>query len=278
MRRILTALLLALALSGADAGVRGSEEVGAALEEFNAWAKFPLPTLDGGELQRLADGKVVRVRVVPDDPDQPQTVGGLLRVDIPRDAVWVALRDPHLQEPDDVVEALLSESNDAPSRWYQYIELPWPFTARQWVIDVVDNHALASNTGNRCWEHWWDLTPQQERIGAQTIAAGLAPEITPDELAEAIWLPVNKGAWVLIALPSGGTLVIYHVTTVVGGSIPDKTVADFSLLRMKKLLRDVERVAGTVEDHFVPGHAPVLGGDGRAIVPSAAPAIGVGTD
>lgn len=268
-RAVTVALLLAFAPGGAAAGVEDEAALGAALAEFNEHAKFLLPALDDDALRRLADHKVVRVRIVPEDPDEPQTVGGLLRISVPRDLVWVTLRDPHLGETDEVVEAVLSESADAPSRWYQYIEFPWPFAARQWVIDVIDNHALAAATDNRCWEHWWDLTPGQEQMGAAAVTAGRVPEVDVDELGEAIWLPVNKGAWVLIALPSGDTLLVYHVTTVIGGNVPDKVVADFSLLRMKRLLRAVERVALTVDEHFVSGHKPVLGGDGLPVVPAS---------
>jgi hypothetical protein len=245
------------------------EELAAALDEFNAHARYPLPPMDEARLERLAERKVVRLRVVG-DPEAPQTVAGLLVVELPRASVWAALQDPHLVEETDVFEAQLSDTSYAPSRWYQYIKLPWPFTPRQWVVDVEDTYSLAAATGSRCWEHAWDLHSDQERIGAEALASGEHTNLVPEIVAEGIWLSYNRGAWVVIELPGDRTLLAYHVATILGGNISDKLVADFSLLRMKKLMRDIEAAAWVARDHFVGDHAPLMGADGVWLSPPPA--------
>jgi len=254
-----------------------AEQLVAALAEFNAHARFPLPVLQDDQVERLAAREVVRVRVVPEDRDLPQTIAGLIVVDLPRETVWGALRDPHLAKTTEMHEAQLSEHSYAPSRFYAYLELPWPFTPRQWVIDVEDNYALAEATGNRCWEHAWDGNPDQERIGAEVVSSGRYPELDPDVAQGAIWLDYNRGGWIVISLPGGQTLVGYHVTTVLGGNISDKLVADFSMMRMKKLMLEVDDAAWEARLHFVGDHEPVMGADGQWTAPPATAPEGVRT-
>lgn len=264
MRRALLSVLLVVVLTGADAP---ASDVQSVIADFNAHAWIQLPTLSASQVEKLLEGKVIRERVVPADPDEPQMIAGYHVIDLPRNIVWAALRDPHLAVKSEVFEVQLSEHSYAPSQWYQYIELPWPFEPRQWVVDVEDNLALAKATGNRCWEHRWLKTPGQEQIAATVAASGAHEGMTPEMVREAIWLDYNQGAWVVMELPGDRTLVVYHVATVLGGNISDKLVADYSAMRMKKLMLTTEEAAIQALDHFVPGHAPFMGGDGNWVHP-----------
>ncbi|MCP4872986.1 MAG: hypothetical protein GY898_30200 [Proteobacteria bacterium] len=265
MRRAFLLLICTVILAGADAP---GSDVGAIIDEFNTHAWVKLPVLTAAQLEKLDDGKVIRERVIPEDPDHPQMIAGYYLIDRPRNIVWAGLRDPHLIGEDEVYEAQLSEHSYAPSQWYQSIELPWPFEPRQWVIDVVDNLDLAKATGNRCWEHVWRETPNQEQVAAAALATGKYPGMSQEVLDEAIWLDHNLGAWVIMEISPSRTLVVYHVATVLGGNISDKLVADYSALRMKKLMLEVEDAADKAAVHFVGAHAPVQGGDGAWVHPA----------
>ena len=256
-------LLLAPLLLGAD--------YGASIEAYNATAKFPLPELTAAHVKKLDKGDVIRVRVRSEDPDEPQSIFGFVVTELPRERVWVGAMDPHFLAAEEVAEHRISPDGHWPTRWYQYLTLPWPFTARHWVIDVMNNHELAAATDGACWEHWWDLVDGGPALGAAAVANGEAPGITVAMADDAIYTPVNRGAWLTITLDDGRTLLGYHVTTVIGGAISDDLVADYSAWQMKKLLKGVvKRGAEEVPGHYDDAHEPLAGGDGRPVAPISA--------
>lgn len=241
-----------------------------ALAEFGAGARFPLPPLGDRRVHQLLRGEVVRMRDVPEDPERPQRVIGLRIADLPRDQVWVGYRDPHFVLDEEVAERRLGPPGPR-ERWYGFLDLPWPFADRQWVVEVEDNVALAEATGNRAWERTWTLAADGPRAVAAAVADGGVPGVTPDMAARAIYTPVNHGAWLAISLPGGRCLLGYHVTSVVGGGIPDRLVADFALARLRSVLGGIVARGHRAPGHYGAGHAPVLGGDGRAIPPLLLP-------
>ena len=95
------------------------------------------------------------------------------------------------------------------------------------------------------------------------IASGGLPPVSMDMLENAIYTPANSGAWFVIAMPGGQQMFGYHATSVIGGGIPDRLVAEFVLSSMEKLLRRIEtRAAEEVADHYVGAHEPIAAGDG----------------
>ena len=102
----------------------------------------------------------------------------------------------------------------------------------------------------------------------RVVQAGHIPGIDGAMADDAIWTPVNRGAWLTIQVPGAGTILGYHVTTVIGGNIPDRSVADYALLTMTKLLRGAEgRARDEVKEHYGADHEPLPGGDGRPLPP-----------
>lgn len=214
----------------------------------------------------------MRIReVAPDDAGAPQRAVGLLLIDAQRDAVWVAMRDPHFGHAEELTEAPLSPTDQQPVLWYQYLDLPWPFADRHWVIEVWDSRAVAKASAGRDWEHWWDLP---DRPVERTLeAARLHPPPAPaDDVERAIHTPVNEGAWLAISLPGGRTLTGYHVTTVIGGRIPDRLVSDYTMMTLSSVLKGVQERSRTAAAHYDAHHSgaeALLGGDGEPIPPSA---------
>lgn len=264
---VLAALVL-VAASPAGADQEDLVEViRSRVAEFDALAHYPLPPIDDKDLQRLVDGKLVRIREKTDDPDLPQRVLGLEVIDIAKEQLWFAARDIHYTAVDGLTEVNVGTDDDGHDLWYQHIDVPRPFADRHWVIDVWDNHALAEGTHGRSWEHPWELTPSGEDMAFTLIRQGVIPGIDEHRAEKAVYTPVNRGAWLAISLPGGRTLFGYHVITVLGGGIPDRLVVEYSAMTLGKLFKGtVERVPDALV-HYDPHHEPMIGGDGNPILP-----------
>ena len=79
--------------------------------------------------------------------------------------------------------------------------------------------------------------------------------------AEAIYLPINHGAWIMLRVRPRVTLLIYQVTTVVGGLIPDSIVLSVALSKLDELLYGVSECISKMRAHYRV-HEPFPGGDG----------------
>ncbi len=237
-----------------------------ALAAFNASARFPLPALTQSQAERLAEGKVVKIREVPGSGDDPQRAIGLLRTALPKEALWLSARDVHFTAVDELIEVQLTPHAQWPAVWYQLLDMPRPFSDRHWVVDVTDTHTLATATEGRAWEHAWVLSEEGPRIAAGAVGAGRVPGVDSGRAAAAIYTPVNHGAWLVIDLGDGTSLLGYHVTSVIGGRIPDKLVAEYTLLTLGKLLKGVVERVPKVVAHYTEAHVPIEGGDGLPLL------------
>ena len=267
---LLTSLLLLpwlplLPASGGAQSVGSADPLQTALADFNAHARFPLPELTEAQRDKLWDSKLVKIREVPEDPDLPQRIVGLLRTELPAAGLWISARDNHYASAEEVTEVQLTPPGTWPAQWYQHLDLPRPFNDRHWVVDVTDTHDLARRTG--AWEHAWVLAGGGPQIGADAVAAGRIPGIDTDRIKDAIYTPTNHGAWVVIPLPDGTSILGYHVTSVIGGAVPDKIVADYSLFMLGKLFKEVIGRTPEVVAHYDAAHEPIEGGDGVPVPP-----------
>jgi hypothetical protein len=217
-----------------------------------ASARYPF-AFTGADFAALAKGQVVRRRVPADGVDRAV---GAWWTTTPRDALWIAILD---DQHDTVVSGLVERQlpGTLPERklLYQHLDLPWPATDRHWVADIRNNRALVSASGGGVWERTWTLA-----------APALAEEAGAVVPGEAIWMPELEGGWTLAEV-AGGTLLVYHVRTVIGGSIPDDLVARWSLSTLDGMLRHIDARARSLAAHYGPDHAPVLRPDGSAIPP-----------
>ena len=269
MPRLLVVLLLLLGASPAAAEAVDVPALSAALAEYNRGAKYPLPPLDEARMKRLLDGKIVKLREVKDD-DAPQRGIGLWRVHgFDMDSLWIAGRDVHFGSVEELTEVPLSDPVHYPVRWYQYLDLPRPFTDRHWMVDSSPTVPLARATEGRCWEYSWGLTPDGPAIAKAAVAAGEVPGIDSHAADDAIYVPVNHGAWLYIRLPDDSIILGYHATSVVGGRIPEKLVADYTMLTLGSVLKGVLEKVPKVRAHYDAAHKPIRGGDGEPISPTA---------
>jgi hypothetical protein len=251
------ALLLTLA---AQAQAAPSE----AITAFNAHAAFKLPELTPQQEAQLAAGEVVKM-LERGSREGAWRATGMLLTDQPRAAIWLACQDPHFSFVDRATEKQLARDGDR-STWYAYLDLPRPMADRHWAVDVWNNHAVAAATHGMAWEHAWRLNPDGAAMVRPLVAAGEVGALTLEQLDEAVYTPVNNGAWVVISLSGGQTLLVYHAATEVGGRIPERLVAESTLGGMEKLLRRVEaRAIDGIQAHYTGDHEPLVGGDGAPI-------------
>jgi len=269
MARLRMALMASAILWARFAGASEDPgaEIRAAIARFDTAAHFPLPELSDRDVERLLKGKLVRIREVPEDRDLPQRVVGLQVMDHPKEQVWVAARDWHESALEEMIEADLGPTADHHDRWYQYLDLPVPFADRHWVIEVWDNHAVPEATGGAAWEHPWELTEGGEALALEAVREGRIPGMDEARFERAVYTPVNRGAWAVLSLGDDETLLVYHVTTVVGGNIPDGLVARYSLFTLGRLFDRIEDRFPSVLEHYDADHEPFPGGDGRPIPP-----------
>jgi len=272
LRPMLLAGTLSLALLGSaranapGLGAIQARDVREALGVFNRLAAEPVPLLDPDQVEALLRGDIVKIREVPGGPEQPQRVIGYVLYDLPRPQVWIAATDPHASYSGGMLREERIVVDDAgTSVWYQHLKLPWPVQDRHWLIRIRKNRELASQSEGRIWEHSWALDEKGESFVAEFIRAGHIKSVALEEATKSIYTPVNHGAWIVASMPGDCSLLVYHVTSVVGGSIPDSFVAEWAMLTLDNLLRKVGEFSRGIPQHYVEGHDIARGADGVPI-------------
>lgn len=197
------------------------------------------------ELAVLQKGKVAKRRERLDGADR---VLGAVWCDASREHTWMAVQDSdHWDAVSGFYEEVLSGGLHERKIAFQHLDLPWPFVNRQYTLEIVNNHALREATG--IWERTWDISDVR---GAKGEEAG------------AIWVDVNDGGWVWAEL-GGGTLLVYHVRTVIGGNIPDEAATRYAYATLGSLLRDACEKAEAAPSHYVGEHPPIQLPDGSYV-------------
>lgn len=202
----------------------------------------------------LADAAAQKILTRREHTDGVDRVVGLTWTPASRDALWIAIQDDrHFHLVSGLIDEELPTSTRTDKLLYQRLDLPWPFADRQWVIEVKNNDALAAATGGGLWERSWALTSLR---GAT------------QESADAVWVSVNDGGW-LLADVDGGTLLGYHVRSVVDGNIPNELVTQWCQSTMRGLLQGIVDRTAEVPTHYDASHPPMLRPDGTPIPPFA---------
>ena len=202
------------------------------------------------EWERVAQGKVAKRREHLEGADR---VVGLIWVDAPLETTWISVQDPHGSVVEGMTHEELPGSTFQNRLLFQHIELPWPMVARQWVIAVTNNLPLIKASQGKVWERTWVLS---DRRGAT------------HEDPKAVWLPVNDGGWYYVAA-EGGTLLAYHIRSVVGGSVPDELATRWSFGTLTGMLEGIRDRVPWVRTHYDAAHAPIRRPDGAVVGPIA---------
>ena len=223
---------------------------------LQAHGRIPV-VLGADELATVARGEVARRREHLDGIDRAV---GATWSDLPRDALWIAILDDTCDQlVDGLTERHLPPELPGQKILFQHVDLPWPLSDRQWIIDIRNNRDLHAVSGGGAWERTWTLADRQEerrgRVPHERLPA-------PD----AIWTPLNEGGWLLVDA-AGGSLVVYHGRADVGGAIPDDLGTRFALATLRSMLRHVVERAVQVPAHYDAMHPPLERPDGTVIPP-----------
>lgn len=245
------------------------ELVAAALEVYNEFATTPLPYLDSGQLDKLVDHRIVRVRKTrPSSDDKKghrEEVVGYRVIEQPRVRVWLAALDPEFDPSDLLTEVRLDQDAQGGSLWFQHLSLPWPVADRYWVIRLFKDLALAQKTRGFVWEHGWRLAENGQDIARKVVEEGKAGSLTVKDLEGAVYIPLNRGAWILFSLEPQRTLLAYRVSADVGGSIPESWIATFAMAQLDGLLDKVAAHSEVAWRDYDPQRYVIYDGEGQAL-------------
>jgi hypothetical protein len=236
------------------------------LKAFNQSAHFSLPTLSAAQIAKLQNGDVVTILDSSLGVDAPSRAVGMMLSEVPKSQLWLSCQDPHAVLQSSTKELKTKTNSDKSAHWYGFFDLPWPFSDRHWMVKSWNVTSVASASNNQYWEHPWDLLPNGATDIRPFIEAGKLPGVTLDLVDDAVYTPVSKGAWIVMDIQSDLRLVVYHATTVVGGSIPADAVVRYTVTTLSDMLKGMEkRAIEWVPTHYVSGHAGVLGGDNNEV-------------
>ena len=105
------------------------------------------------------------------------------------------------------------------------------------------------------------------RNGEDQINQRRTDGLLPKHAEEAIYTPVNSGAWFTLAVGAQKSILGYQVTTSVGGSVPDKLLTQFVGTTMDEMLEKMKKRTRTIKAHYSKSHPVIYGGDSQAIQP-----------
>jgi len=279
---LVVALVVPAAEAAATDGAR-SEDVDpdwkaliqGAIDYYNGFAAHPLSGMGHEDLESLLSGEVVVIRRKERNPDDPEDfhhrVFGYLVVDEPMRSVWLSGNDPDYLRDETYTLAVYRRDGHGGNIAYVYIHTPWPLADRQTVTQVTTNVELARRSEGWIWEQNWDIAPGQEEIARELVEAGKVDGVTEEMLEKAVWVPVNRGAFICFKLAERKTLFVWTATVSVGGKIPDNLVAAFAAHQLKSSLREIAERASWIEKDYAEHSDEIFGGDGRVIQPLASP-------
>ena len=142
------------------------------------------PTLSAQQLGELTSRKSRQSHGSAGGTTQPRRATGLLLSTASRNQLWVSCQDMHFQQQESTTELRVSLSPPDKAAWYGYLDLPWPFDDRHWVVDVYNNHSLAKATGGKAWEHPWTLVPEARAESVMT------PIIDQGKVKASTWISI----------------------------------------------------------------------------------------
>lgn len=205
----------------------------------------PAFALDTADFEALATGEPIARRT---DTADGAFASGAIFVEAPIEAVWVAIQDaPH--EPPSAVTFERLAQDGARRQVYMRLDLPWPLADRQWVADLDANADLHAAAGGRVWQRHWTLAD---------------PALAPAPDPAALWVSTNRGGWTLIAC-DGGTLALFTVRTVLGGSIPAGIAQTWATRTLADGMTTMAARARAMPEHYCGDHEPVVMPDGKVL-------------
>ena len=226
----------------------------AVLSAFNRVASMPLQPLPPKLCEALDRGETVTL-IQPHPAGHPRAIG-LARTGLPKENLWIASQDPHFSGEDAIETPLRIRPHD--SVWYAMLDIPKPFADRHWVIHTTDNTALMAQSEGRFCEHPWTVANERLPEVRAKVAAGKVAGLDTHTFDKATATPVNEGALVFLDVGDSDSVYLYHVTSDIGGAIPERLVAGYLRSTMGEHIRGmVDRARKVIPGHYRGDHAPL---------------------
>ena len=242
-----------------------SQEIKTSIAQFNQHSYYTLPVLTTAQTQELLNGNTLSIIDQQVGGSGAKRAIGMRLSDQPKEKLWLSCQDTHFVQQSSTKELRVEFTEPDQAKWYGYLDLPWPFADRHWYVKVWNNHDIAQKTQNKAWEHPWELVPNGDAQVRPHIAQGKLNGITTQMMDEAIYTPINTGAWAVISI-GNESLLVYHATTRVGGNIPEDAIVQFVKSGLDDMLRDIEqRARNEITNHYRGSHPLQPGGDGKTI-------------
>lgn len=166
----------------------------------------------------------------------PRRVWGVIVLAAPVDLLWAALNDDRSKvrwTSLDHLSLVHGEWCESPRKTFQYAGLG-VLTDRWWVLDQRGNPALMRESEGRVRELVWrsvdDPLPLLDEESRRWADGG-------------VQVPVTEGAWLLMDLGDGRTLVQYNSRTDPGGWLPDGLSAAVGVKTLQGNFNDILAIA-----------------------------------
>jgi hypothetical protein len=231
------ALLIGVSLAHALTGT----QVAAQLESWRAHRGIETaPKIPSSAYQKALDGQVAKGIEVIEDIKAAKGYGVAV-FDIPIAQMWKAIADEDHHAHNTSVK--MSETIQGTPRThdhtiFQFLDIP-VFTDRWWLVNIKYTSGLYTASGGKIWEiTWQDRNKSTELVNMLDLT----------QFDDAIPVAWTKGAWLLMALDDGRTLIEYHTWSDPGGSVPVGLATRFAAGEVEQNLRNMAK--------FAQGHTP----------------------
>jgi len=228
------ALLLASTLAHATTGA----EVAAHLQSWRAYRGIDtVPEIPAKAYQAALDGEVAKGIEVVEDIKAAKGYG-IAVFDIPIAQMWKAVTDEdhHAGKlPIQVSKTIRGTPRTHDHVLFQWMDIPI-LDDRWWMVQINYTSSLYSDSGGQLWELTW-----QDR----NKDAALRARLPPDRMEDSMPVAWTKGAWLLMQLDDGRTLVEYHTWSDPGGSVPVAMATRFAANEVVNTLKGMAKFART---------------------------------
>lgn len=225
------------------------------LQQYSRQSSLPIPELLPHEIEALVAGESI-VNAVGDSPgqqgDKVEAMGllGFQVVDAPRLLAWLTLLGGGGRSDDRLTSVLLAQMPSGSYVRYQHVNLPWPIRDRHWAILCEKNVELANASDGVIWEHRWALHETGKQLVQTAHEEGRIPGLQQRALDASVYLPANRGTWVLFDLGQNKTLILAFYDSDLGGYLPRKLVRSFTKRQLRKYLEATGKLAGNVQAYY----------------------------
>jgi hypothetical protein len=237
MSTILLLTLLLCRLAGAELTPEQVLAEVRALESHRSVRLARAPRIPDSAYLSAAQGKVVKA-VIAQEGAESGKAWGVYVSPVSVQPLWKAINDePHLVGYIPVTESVVVKGTvrGSGALVFQYLAIPVPGVSdRWWLTRVRFNPALYKACEQRCWElSWMD--------DAQAFDMTGTPWASKTE--GAVLVPRSQGAWLLIPLSDGRTVMEYYVWSNPGGNVPGWVANRLGGGAIEETTRGMERMA-----------------------------------